>query len=65
MGNEKYEIVVKSPLLRPGLEVSVKGVSERYLVPVMHGLVEYVRQFNMEEAEEIKSKEKGLEKKTE
>ncbi len=73
MGNETYEIKISSPLLRPGMTVRVKGVSERYLVSTMNGIMQYVRQFNKEQEQairqirlkKIQDKEGGLEEKTE
>lgn len=43
--NETYEILVKTPLLRPGLQIRT-WVSEKYVVPTLHKLMEKVREFN-------------------
>jgi len=61
MGNETYQIVVESPLLRPGLTITVEGVSERYLVPVTVSLMGYVREINKQEKERTTGKPSGLE----
>jgi len=61
MGNETYQIVAKSPLLRPGLEITITGVSEKYLVPVTTGLIGYVREINKQEKERTTGKPSGLE----
>lgn len=43
--NHTMTIKIKSPLLRPGLELSTE-VSIRYLVPAMVDLLDRVREFN-------------------
>ena len=45
MTNETYQIIIESPLLRPGMSVST-SVSSKYLVRVMTGLLDMVREFN-------------------
>lgn len=45
--NNKYKIVVKHPLLRPGLEIETES-SEKYLVDVVNKLIEKVREINKE-----------------
>jgi cell division protein FtsI/penicillin-binding protein 2 len=61
MGNETYQITAKSPLLRPGLEITVIGVSEKYLVPVTASLMGYVREINKQEKERTTGKPSELE----
>lgn len=43
--NNKYKIKVKSPLLRPGVEITTE-VSEKYLVEVVVKLIDKVREIN-------------------
>jgi len=49
--NNKYTIVVGSPLLRPGLTIETE-VSENYVVPVLRKLFEIIREFNSEEEQQ-------------
>lgn len=53
--NQKYELVVQSPLLRPGLKLRVKGFSGKYAVDVMQQTMEIVREFNRPEQDKPKS----------
>lgn len=46
--NNKYTIVIGSPLLRPGLSIETE-CSESYLAPVIRKLLELIREFNSEE----------------
>jgi hypothetical protein len=46
MKNTGYTIVAKSPLLRPGLEITMGPVSEKYLVEETRKLLDYVRRIN-------------------
>lgn len=43
--NEEYQIKIKSPLLRPGMEVTT-WVSRKYLVPVLIDLMDQIRTYN-------------------
>ena len=43
--NETYEIVVSSPLLRPGMTIRTT-VSSRYVVQTVKALMEKVREIN-------------------
>lgn len=43
--NNKYKIVVKHPLLRPGLSIETEA-SEKYVEPVVAKLMEIVRAIN-------------------
>lgn len=47
--NNKYEIEVSSPLLRPGLVIRT-SVSEKYLIPALNKIMESVREFNSEKS---------------
>lgn len=53
--NQKYELVVQSPLLRPGLKLIVKGFSGKHAVDVMRQTTEIVREFNKPEQGKPKS----------
>lgn len=46
--NNKYEIEIGHPLLRPGLTIRTEA-SEKYLVPVVEKLMEKVREINKTE----------------
>jgi len=48
--NNKYTIRAEHPLIRAGLTVETEA-SERYLVKVLHKLMELIRQFNKEQEE--------------
>lgn len=46
--NNTYKITVRSPLLRPGMEIETL-VSEKYLVTALVALIAKVREFNESE----------------
>jgi hypothetical protein len=45
MTNETYEITIKSPLIRPGIEIRT-NVSGKYLVKTLKRLLDDIREFN-------------------
>ena len=46
--NNRYTIVDRDPLLRPGLCISTE-VSERYVVPVLQQMLAMIREINTTE----------------
>jgi len=48
--NEKYTIVVESPLLRPGLKISA-AVSSKYVSSTVEKLLNLVREINQHKTE--------------
>lgn len=46
--NNKYKIIVESPLLRPGIKIETE-VSEKYLVDVLNLVMNKIRTFNSQE----------------
>jgi hypothetical protein len=52
--NNKYKVIVKDPLLRPGLIVETE-CSEKYLVQVLCKIMEQVRIFNLKKGKGSKS----------
>ncbi len=51
--NNKYEITIGHPLLRPGLEIKTEA-SERYVAKVIAQVMTIVRQINDSEDKESK-----------
>jgi len=45
--NQTYKIRIRSPLLRPGIEIET-DVSTKYLVASLRDIMEKVREFNAE-----------------
>lgn len=48
--NNKYKIVIESPLLRAGIRIETE-CSERYVVPVVNKVMDMVREINNSEPE--------------
>lgn len=47
MTNEPYTLTIKSPLLRPGLELTVGPMSKKYAAQAVLDALDIVRQINM------------------
>ncbi|MFA5398682.1 MAG: hypothetical protein WC346_21890 [Methanogenium sp.] len=49
--NNKYKITIKSPLVRPGIEIETES-SEKYLITVLEKTMALIREFNTVEEKE-------------
>lgn len=47
--NEEYSLQISSPLLRPGLTLTVTSFSKRYAATVVKDALQIVREINKEE----------------
>jgi hypothetical protein len=47
--NEQYKLTIQSPLLRPGLTLTITSFSKKYAVDIVRDAMEIVREINKEE----------------